>query len=275
MPSTICFTLPCGESFDLIATLISGQCFRWTAVSDTPPVCRGIAGDCSAIITQKGSVLEITCDDIPDARQFWRRYLDLDTDYDAIRAEVIAMEPRLAPAAARCAGLHILNQQPWEALCSFIISQNNNIPRIRAIIERICALCAGFPPDSDIQHPFPSPHAVAALSEAQLREAGCGYRTPYIIETARQVAEGSFALDTLYTLPVGEARESLQSLHGVGPKVADCVLLFGLHRLECFPRDTWIKKALAGDFRDTPLENSRYAGVAQQYIFEYIRQAGN
>lgn len=216
-------------------------------------------------MTQKGEVIHVEGD---DDFALWRSYLDLDTDYDAIREEVTTLEPRLAEAASRCGGVHILRQEPWEALCSFIISQNNNIPRIRLIISRLCELCGEEIPGG---YAFPSADMVAELSEQQLKDIGCGYRAGYLVSVSGVVADGSFSLDRLQKLPVDEAREALMSLHGIGPKVADCVMLFGLHRLEAMPRDVWIKRALENDLKGTKLGQSRYAGVAQQYIFEYIR----
>lgn len=279
----------CAGSFDLGATLVSGQCFRWERVSGENEncVCKGIASDRAVTISQElsesesGSVITVTGDDRPDAEAFWRDYLDLDTDYDAIRREVCALEPRLAAAAERLRGLRILRQEPWEALCSFIISQNNNIPRIRSIIGRICALCAPRINGTDATDgtdgelpPFPTAEAVAALPEEALRAAGCGYRAPYVLGAARAAADGSFDPDALRKMPLDEARTALLSLGGVGPKVADCVLLYGLHRLECFPRDVWIRRALEGEFAGTKLPGTPFAGVAQQYIFEHIRARG-
>ncbi len=255
--------LECAESFDLVGTLISGQCFRWERTGEG---CTGVAFGRFVTITQQNTRLTVSGD---DDGALWRDYLDLDTDYDAIRREVTGLEPRLLDAAARCGGVHILRQQPWEALCSFIISQNNNIPRIRLIISRLCELCAV--PAQGGGWAFPDAAAVAGLTENQLKEIGCGYRAGYIAQVSRAVASGEFLLEPLYDAPVEEARAALMGLHGVGPKVADCMLLFGLHRLEAMPRDVWIKRALANDLKDTRLAESRYAGVAQQYIFEYIR----
>ena len=166
-----------------------------------------------------------------------------------------------------------MKQDKWEALCSFIISQNNNIPRIRTIIDRLCrrygrAITA---PDGSEAWAFPSPESIAAASADDLRTLGLGYRADYLPAAAADVLDRRFDPERLCTLPLEEARKELQAMRGVGPKVADCVLLFGLHRLDAFPRDVWIKRALAGEFKDTPLQNAPYAGVAQQYIFEYIR----
>lgn len=258
--------LECPENFSLGDTLLSGQCFRWEHDGGGYS---GIAFGKRVRISQQSGSVVIEGDD--DAA-LWESYLDLDTDYDAIREEVTAFEPRLADAAAKCGGVHILRQDSWEALCSFIISQNNNIPRIRLIISRLCELC-GIPAQGG-GWAFPSAAKTAELTEEQLKGIGCGYRAGYLVSVSRAVASGEFALEPLYALPVEEVRQRLMALHGVGPKVADCVMLYGLHRLEAMPRDVWIKRALENDLKGTKLGESRYAGVAQQYIFEYIRAKG-
>lgn len=262
--------LPCPEDFSLSGTLLSGQCFRWTANEDGS--LSGFASDRAVTMRQQDEAVHIYGDDRPDAARFWHDYLDLDTDYAAIRAHSIAAEPRLAAAAERCGGVYILRQDPWEALCSFIISQNNNIPRIRTIIDRLCRKYgAEIPGDGEPRYAFPTPEAISAAEEDDLRAIGCGYRAGYLPAAARDVLAGVFDPEALRAMPMCEAQKRLQSMRGVGPKVADCVLLFGLHRLDAFPRDVWIKRALAEEFKDTPLQRSPYAGVAQQYIFEYIR----
>lgn len=271
-------TLTALDMFSLRATLISGQCFRWTEnEADGDGSITGIMKDMLLTLRQENNYIYVSgCPEerLPELYE----YLDLGTDYDEIRTECVAAEPRLRKAAERCAGIHILRQEPWEALCSFIISQNNNIPRIRLIIRRLCALCGDRIPGcgGDDAFTFPSAATVAALSGEQLDRIGCGYRSGYILSAAESAATGRIDFDALRTMDIEQCREELLKLYGVGPKVADCFMLYGLHRLECFPRDVWIKRALAEEFSGTPLQSSRYAGVAQQYIFEHIRgQAKN
>jgi len=165
-------------------------------------------------------------------------------------------------------------------LISFIISANNNIPRIRGIVERLCAL-AGEPIGPDI-FAFPTAKALARLTEADLRCIGAGYRAPFILGSARRVAEG-FDLNALRDIPLAQARKALCSLPGVGPKVADCVSLFSLGHTAAFPLDVWMKRAmkalLFGGQDATPkqweqaiAELGDDAGILQQYIFHYARQ---
>lgn len=258
--------ISCPEGFSLGGTLMSGQCFRWSADGGG---FAGIANGRWVRMTQQLGYILVEGDSRGDV---WEDYLDLATDYDAIRAEVTALDPRLAQSAAISGQVRILRQQPWEALCSFVISQNNNIGRIRLIVGRLCELC-GRRIDGGFD--FPEPETVAALSEDSLTEIGCGYRAGYIVAAAQAVAQGNLSFDQLRSLPVDEARARLTAVRGIGPKVADCALLYGLHRLECFPRDVWIKRALAEGLVSEAVAHSRYAGVAQQFVFEYIRTQKN
>lgn len=250
--------ISCPGGFSLEKTLLSGQCFRWTLADGA---LHGVARGTHAQLRQTDGYIEFSGGD----EALWRDYLDLDTDYDAIRSEVVSLDPRLEQSAQSCGSVRILRQEPFEALCSFIISQNNNIPRIRLIISRLCELCG----EEGIF--FPTAQAIAALAEEQLTAIGCGYRAGYLLGAARAVLSGELELEPLYTMPLEQARNTLLGIRGIGPKVADCVLLYGFHRLECFPRDVWIKRALAEGLVSEAVAHSRYAGVAQQFVFEYIR----
>lgn len=249
------------ECFDLEQTLECGQCFRWNREPDGSYT--GVAG---------GRKWNISGESLPELRRdpFLRRYFDLDCDYGAIRRSLAGADPVLAQAAEFAPGMRILNQDPWEALCSFIISQNNNIPRIKGIVAR---LCAQFGEEIDGERDFPRPRVLAALSEGDLAEVRCGFRARYLVDAAQKVACGAVDLDALRRAPLAEARETLMTIVGVGPKVADCALLYGLHRLECFPMDVWMKRAMRTLFPGrTPESFGPYAGIAQQYIFHYSRR---
>ena len=251
------------DSFSLRKTVISGQCFRW---NETDGKFNAIV--CGRLLTAytDGSMLFV---DGTDDDAFVRHYFDLDRDYDAISEEIISLEPKLKESEEYARGIHILRQEPFEALISFIISQNNNIPRIRGIISRICAK---FGKSIDGGFAFPDAETLAAAPPEAFSALGCGYRASYICDAAQRVSDGRLDLAALMTAPIDDARKALLEILGVGPKVAECVLLYGLGRLEAFPVDVWIKRALAEVFgKDTPLLSSPYAGIAQQYIFEYIR----
>lgn len=262
--------------FSAADTLTSGQCFRWTEHGGR--LC-GTAFGRYVEIGQNDAGLTVYGADEKDFGSVWRGYLDLDRDYEGIRKAVTETEPRLCDSAAYAAGVHILAQEPWEALCSFVISQNNNIPRIRGIIARLClhhgepAINGEHAREPADGYAFPAPEALAGVSEETFRQYGCGYRAAYLTDVSRRAANGEIDFEFLRKAPIDEARRVLRSLKGVGPKVAECVLLYGFGRLECFPVDVWIRRALETEFAGgTALIGSEYAGVAQQYIFEYIRR---
>ena len=207
---------------------------------------------------------------------FWRDYLDLDRDYAAVRA-AFARDPRLAPCVAFAPGIRVLRQPAFEALIAFIVSQNNNVPRIKGILARLCALFGEPLPGG--ARAFPTPERLAACSEAELAPLRSGWRAGYILDAARQVAAGTVDLQAVAVMPLADARRELTRIRGVGPKVAECVLLYGMGRLECFPMDVWMKRAMARLFPEetgkmpesAPAIFGPYAGIAQQYIFHYCR----
>jgi N-glycosylase/DNA lyase len=248
------------ESFDLEQTLECGQCFRWNRQEDGSY--KGVASGRCLTISQ--SNLEQVLDD-----PFWRNYFDLALDYGKIRTEFAAFDPILAKAAGYAPGMRILNQEPWEALASFILSQNNNIKRIKGIVAR---LCEEFGDEIGGERAFPGAKTLAVLEEGDLGGIRCGFRAKYLLDAAKKTAAGEIDFQELKQLPFEEAQAKLMTISGVGPKVADCVLLYGLHRLEAFPMDVWMKRAMAALFPGKdPAYFGPYAGIAQQYIFHYSR----
>lgn len=258
------------SDFDLVKTFECGQCFRWEA--DGSGAYTGVARGCAARLRCDGGSVFIS-GAAGDFEAVWRHYFDLDRDYGEIRRQ-LNTDDFMREATEFGAGIRILRQDGWEALCSFIISQCNNIPRIRKIID---ALCRGFGEkldfDGESLYAFPSAERLAAFSEADLAPLRCGYRAQYIIGAARAVAEGALDLDALSRGEPSQARIELKKLNGVGDKVADCALLFGLNMLDAFPLDVWMKRAVAEHFGPgfDPGIFSPYAGIAQQYIYYYMR----
>lgn len=286
---------------DLKATLECGQCFRWEALPDGRYwFAQGARQGWAA-----SSALEGLWED-----EGWRRYFDLDRDYGAIRKELSKMDPVLEKAVSFAPGIRILRQEPWEALCCFILSQNNNIPRIKGIVERLCRAfgehsygkAAGNksvtaePGDKNRKnhrndkgekkeglesvpmkkefYAFPSPEVLAGLSPEALSPLRCGFRARYLLDAAEKTAlhKGGFSLEEIGSLPLPEAREALMEILGVGRKVAECTLLYGFHRLEAFPLDVWMKRAMETLFPGkSPEDFGPYGGLAQQYIFHYSR----
>jgi len=260
------------SDFNLTKTFECGQCFRWNA--DENGVYTGIAFGKVIKLTERDKNVSIFCSE-NDFENIWQNYFDLSLDYTKIR-ERLCVDDFMKAATAFGAGIRILKQDKWEALCSFIISQNNNIPRIKAIIENLCNAFGDKIIFEDKNYfSFPSPGKLAGLSIKDLVPLRCGYRANYILSAAQSVASGAIDLDALSALPPHEAKAALMKLHGVGAKVADCMLLFGLYMLDSFPRDTWIKQAISKYYSSDfdPAVFSPYAGIAQQYIFYYMRNA--
>lgn len=259
------------RDMDPAAAFGCGQCFRWNRLSGDSYL--GIASGRIAVVSRDGCniMIEAAEEDMP----FWRGYFDLGTDYAEARRSVEVCE-YMRECAEYGSGIRIFRQDSWEALISFIISQCNNIPRIKGIVEKLCSLYGGeIEYRGEIYHKFPTPERLAALSEEDLLPIKAGYRAAYIISAADAVNSGALDLDSMQGLSAGELKSVLMSLRGVGRKVADCVVLFGFHKMDAFPVDTWMKKALKAhfpaDFRPESL--GPYAGLAQQYIFYHAREA--
>ena len=239
-----------------------------------------VSGGVPMRVTEKGGGLLVeapeTC-----GEKFLRRYFDLDRDYSLVARE-FSSYPCAAEAFSLLPGLRILRQPPWEALVQFLLSQNNNARRIASLVHKVCE-AFGMPVDAFGQtlFAFPTPQALADAGAEALRSLGCGYRAEYLEETARMVA-GGFPLDALSGIPYEDARAQLQTLPGIGPKVADCVLLFGCGQMSAYPVDVWVRRlscAWLGLDGKTNQEISRiararfgpHAGILQQYLFHCAR----
>ncbi len=276
MPHLIRLPLHHPEDFDPAQTLDCGQAFRFRPAADGR--WEGVAGSRFARFRQMGDALQIECWCPGGCENFWMDYFDLQRDYGALKAEA-AGDPVMQRAIAYCPGTRLLRQDPWEALCTFIISQNNHIARIRRIVQALCLQAGPLIPapalpkeDAAFTHAFPSPAAVAALNGEQLSLLRAGFRAKYIHDAAVRVTAGEISLSSLYSLPVEQARKQLRSIYGVGPKVAECALLYGCGRSECFPRDVWINRALSQLYPEGfPEAFSPIAGILQQYLFHYCR----
>lgn len=263
------------EKIDLSLTLIeSAQSFVWTrgdgaygAVIDGAPVWLWTAKD--GVHAAGGDKAAL------------RAYLDLDRDYDAICTEY-AGYARAADAMRLYPGLRVLNQPAWETLAAFIVSANNNVGRIRTIVQHLMQTYgdAHETPRGTL-FSFPAPARLAACAQEELRALGLGYRDKYLVQTARAVADG-FPLERLRTMDYESAHKALVSLMGVGDKVADCVQLFGCGHTEAFPVDVWIARmtktvfGIETDNRKVLGKRARAllgknAGILQQFLFHAAR----
>lgn len=254
------------SDLSLKETLDCGQCFRWKELPDGG--FRGIVRGRTATVHTDGDRLIIDGAEEAD-RVLWEDHFDLSLDYGAVKEQLALVHPEMAQAVRFAPGIRILRQEPFEALITFIISQNNNIKRIAGIVDR---LCENFGEEIDGGHAFPTAQRLAALSPDDLAPIRAGFRHRYIIDAAQKVADGTVNLEEIRVLPIDQARRQLMQITGVGVKVADCVLLYGLHRLDSFPLDVWMKRAMATLFDGmNPQLFGEYAGIAQQYIFHYAR----
>ena len=250
----------------------NGQAFRFSPCKDGYA---GVAFGRYIEITSYQNGLKLFPCTREEFSAYWRDYLDLDTCYAALFE---APDNILKKGMEYGTGLRMLHQEPFETLISFIVSANNNIARIRGIVERLCARYGKSIAEN--LYAFPTPQALAGANCEQLRALGMGYRAPYVINTAQKICNG-FDLCALREAGYAEAKRSLMTLPGVGPKVADCVLLFSLGYTQAFPADVWMKRALAKAYgfcgNDAQLtafvqeKFGRYAGIAQQYLFYWIK----
>ena len=255
------------RDLDLKQTLDCGQCFRWRELGDGS--FEGVVRGRAARVRMDGGSLILEGVDEAD-RGMWEDYFDLGLDYSAVRERLSGLHPTMAEAARYAPGIRILRQEPFEALISFVISQNNNIKRITGIVARLCESFGE--PIGEGLYAFPTAERLAALEPDELAPIRAGFRNRYIIDAARRAAGGELDLEAIRPLPYAEAQAELMKITGVGVKVADCVMLYGLHRLDSFPLDVWMKRAMAVLFDGLDSgEFGEYAGIAQQYIFHYSR----
>ena len=252
---------------DLKETFSCGQCFRFSENDDG--TFSGVVRGRAVTVGYQDNTLTLYGAKEED-RALWEDYFDLCRNYTEVKKELSALHPVMKEAASYASGIRILSQEPFEALITFIISQNNNIKRITGIIGR---LCESFGEEiSEGTYAFPTPAALAVLSEDDLAPIRAGFRHKYILDAARKVSAGEINLEKVRGLPYEEAKSELMKIKGVGVKVADCVLLYGLHRLDAFPMDVWMKRAMKELFDGMdPEVFKENAGIAQQYIFHYSR----
>lgn len=254
------------SNFDLSQTFDCGQCFRWNKNENSYS---GVAFGRELEAFSDGEDIIFVGTTLENFNSIWKDYFDFSTDYKKIGENFSNFNPVLKKAYEFCPGIRILRQDPWEALCSFIISQNNNIPRIKKII---LSLCERFGNKIESNYSFPSAEELSLLTESDLQPIKSGFRAKYIIDAAQKIASGEVNLQKISTMPIENAREELKKIKGVGNKVADCVLLYGMHRLESFPMDVWMKRVMDYFFPGQTSEIfGDYAGIAQQYLYHYSR----
>lgn len=263
------------QDFNLDHIFDCGQCFRWDRQYDGSYT--GIA--MNRVVNMKfeepeGRLIIENCTE-KDFENIWKPYLDLDRDYGKIKKTLMSADNVMPRAIEFGSGIRILRQDLWETILSFIISQNNNIPRIKGCINRLSSLCGKYVEtfNGNEYYAMPSARTLSKMTTDDLAPVRLGYRASYIIESAKTVVKNG--------LP--QNQRQLLALHGVGPKVANCISLFGMGRYESFPVDIWVKKVM-NFFYNIPEKNmgemtkyakihfGEFSGFAQQYLFYYMRE---
>ena len=267
------------QPFNLGASLESGQAHRWEKLGDWYT---GVIRGEFIQIRQNGQIVEFSSGPSPEevAAPMLRNYFRLDDDIDAIYSD-INRDDRVAAMVNKYPGLRILRTEPWECLVAFICSANNNIARIHQLMERMSAeFGSPLTLNGQTRHSFPSPADLAEAGEGELRRLGLGFRAPYVDLASRAVLQGELDMPALVRMPYPEAKAALMEQKGIGSKIADCIAVFSLEKLEAFPIDVWIRRALAEWYfpgEKTPPDRvllewaqdhfGRYGGYAQQYLF--------
>lgn len=258
------------KDFLPLHTFDCGQCFRWNENADGSFT--GVASKRAVNLAYDGKVIKIE-GATKDDEAFWREYLDVDRDYSAIK-ERVSKNDVMKEAVKFGSGIRILKQEFFESLLSFIISQRSSIPKIKGCIEK---MCAAYGEEISFEgkrcFSFPDAEALRDVKEADYAAFGVGYRAKYLEKAVSDVLSGKIDEKIIRSLPTVDARNALLDIFGVGNKVADCVLLFGLSRFDSFPVDVWVKRAMDEYFdgQDGFGLFGEDSGFAQQYLFYKMR----
>lgn len=266
------------QNFDLTQIFNCGQCFRFNKHPEKTNTYCGVAFDKYLEISQDDSYIIFNDVTQEEYNGIWRNYLDIDRDYQLL-IDSFNDDKILYEASCFSSGIRILRQDPWETLCSFIISQNNNIPRIKGIIENMSkAFGKKIAADGKTEYySFPSARALYESGEDAIFALKTGFRAKYIYDAASKIVNGNINLNSIFDMPLDKAAQTLMTIKGVGPKVAACVLLFGFSKYDAFPIDVWVKRILTNYYSDGISHHftGEYAGIAQQYLFYYERCKNN
>ncbi len=269
------------KDFDPTHTFMCGQCFRWEPEEDGSYT--GVAFSKVVNISCSGDTLVIKNITPDDFNSQWKHYLDLDTDYNTIKSQLSA-DANVKTAMDFGWGIKILNQEIFECLISFIISTQNAIPRIKKIVHTLSAMYGKrLEANGKTYYAFPTLEELSDITEADLAPLKAGYRAAYIVDAVAKLRSGQVNLSELKNMTYDQAKAQLMKIKGVGPKVADCVLLFSCGKKEAFPVDVWVKRTMQTLYLgENAKENEirrfagehfgEFAGIAQQYLFYYARE---
>ena len=265
-------TVEIRDDFDLEKIRLSGQCFRIRRFEDE--TFRFITGNEVLSITPVGeNTFEISCSS-EKWNRIWSPYFSLDLDYRTIREQAKGKNAFIDKAMEESAGLRVLRQDPWEMLITFIISQRKSIPAISGSVEMLAEKYGKkIRTDRETLYAFPSAEELKKAEIGDYIDCSLGYRAKYVFDAVRKVGSGELNLEQLRGLDDVDLFLALQSIYGVGKKVAECVCLFGYGRTGRAPVDVWIQRAIEeGCGGVNPFEQyGEYAGIIQQYMFFYQR----
>ena len=243
------YTIKRPDNFDIEQIFDCGQCFRFGKHPEKRDTYCGVAFGKYLEISQSKNEITFNCDESA-FHDNWHSFLDLDNNY-SLYIDSFKDDKVLYEASLFSSGIRLLKQDPWETLCSFIISQNNNIPRIKGIIENMSkAFGESFEQDGNTYYSFPTAKALADAGEEKIFSLKTGFRAKYIYDAASKIVSGEINLDAIFDMDLESAMQTLMKIKGVGPKVASCVLLFGFSKYDAFPIDVWVKKILANYYSD-------------------------
>lgn len=254
------------KDFDIEQIADSGQCFRMNRIEDD--TWELFAMDRYLKVQKKNGFHIFYCGQ-EEFDNFWFDYFDLQTDYSEIKKRILATNDKYLTKAVNYGnGLRILHQDLWEMIVSMVISQQNNIPRIKSCLKILCKINKGK---------FPTPNDFLKFPKEDLNSVKLGYRKNYLLNISEIICNGSFNLEKLKKMKYSEAMDYLKTLHGVGDKVANCIALFGMYKIEAFPIDVWIKRILNTYYHNNfSLENwnlQDIGGIVQQYMFFFERSS--
>ena len=273
--------------FNLKDIFECGQCFRWNEQEEGSYI--GAFGNNVIQVKQKGQTIYFSGNCDGDIKEIVTNYFDLKTDYGKIQKQLVNVDKYIKNSIEYGKGIRILNQDLWETIISFIISANNNIPRIKGIIERLAANYGNaIEYEGKQYYTFPTAEQLKDVTVKQYRNLGLGFRDKRLHETVKMVLNKEVDLAKIDKMPTSQAREELLKLAGIGPKVADCILLFStLKRFDVFPIDVWVRRVMNDLYihnedetkvskkEIAKLAQEKYGdlqGLAQQYLFYWRRE---
>lgn len=264
------------KNFNIAQIAESGQCFRMNGLEDGRYSLIAF-GRYLEIRQAEEEVVELSCKE-EEYEAIWRDYFDLDYDYGLLTDHLLHGEDTFLRSAGEYGkGIRILRQDFFEIMISFILSQNKNIPAIKSAVEALSkkygSPLEGILEGENSYYAFPTPEQLVKATREELRELKVGYRDEYILQASRAVVSGQLDIDKIRSLSYEEAFKALRGIHGIGEKVANCICLYGLHHIEVFPIDVWIKRILEEIYKnefDLRLYQG-HAGIVQQYMFYYMR----